>query len=125
MHSAARVDDRTSCRHPQGRADCLSPFFDTGCLPALWIFDELCMRNDFSVKRGFIEHHDFSESERNELGYALLRMKKIDEAVKILALNVEVYPRSANAYDSLGEAVGGLFLFSLVWFERSLRMREA
>jgi len=48
--------------------------------------------------------YDFSESELNELGYALLRMKKIDEAVKILELNVEAYPRSANVYDSLGEA---------------------
>jgi tetratricopeptide (TPR) repeat protein len=44
------------------------------------------------------------ESELNELGYALLRIKRIDEAVKILELNVEAYPRSANVYDSLGEA---------------------
>jgi imidazolonepropionase-like amidohydrolase len=48
--------------------------------------------------------YEFAESELNELGYALLRMKKIDEAVKILELNVEMYPRSANVYDSLGEA---------------------
>lgn len=48
--------------------------------------------------------YDFNESALNELGYTLLRMKKIDEAVKILELNVEAYPRSANAYDSLGEA---------------------
>jgi tetratricopeptide (TPR) repeat protein len=31
-------------------------------------------------------------------------MKRIDEAVKILELNVETYPTSANVYDSLGEA---------------------
>jgi imidazolonepropionase-like amidohydrolase len=48
--------------------------------------------------------YDFSEPQLNGLGYALLRMKKIDEAVKILELNVEAYPRSANVYDSLGEA---------------------
>jgi tetratricopeptide (TPR) repeat protein len=48
--------------------------------------------------------YDFGESELNDLGYALLRMKKIDEAVKILELNAEAYPRSANVYDSLGEA---------------------
>jgi len=48
--------------------------------------------------------YDFSESELNGLGYALLRMKKVDEAVKILELNVEMYPASANTYDSLGEA---------------------
>ncbi len=52
------------------------------------------------------DSYDFSESELNDLGYALLRMKKIDEAVKIFELTVEAYPRSANAYDSLGEAYG-------------------
>jgi imidazolonepropionase-like amidohydrolase len=48
--------------------------------------------------------YDFSESELNALGYALLRMKNVDEAVKIFELNVEMYPASADAYDSLGEA---------------------
>jgi imidazolonepropionase-like amidohydrolase len=61
-----------------------------------------------SQYRDLKAHHaasyDFSEDELNGLGYALLRMKKIDEAVRILELNAEVYPRSANAYDSLGEA---------------------
>jgi predicted Zn-dependent protease len=56
------------------------------------------------LKAHHASEYDVGEDELNGLGYALLRMKKIDEAVKILELNVEVYPRSANAYDSLGEA---------------------
>jgi tetratricopeptide (TPR) repeat protein len=48
--------------------------------------------------------HDFTEPELNGLGYRLLRAKKLDEAVRIFELNVEAYPQSANAYDSLGEA---------------------
>ena len=40
--------------------------------------------------------YDFSESELNGLGYALLRMKNVDEAVKMFELNVEMYPASAN-----------------------------
>ena len=30
-------------------------------------------------------------------------MKKVTEAIEIFKLNVEMYPQSANAYDSLGE----------------------
>jgi tetratricopeptide (TPR) repeat protein len=49
-------------------------------------------------------NYDFSESELNTLGYELIRMNKIKEAVEVLKLNVEAFPRSANTYDSLGEA---------------------
>ena len=40
----------------------------------------------------------------NSLGYELLGRKKFKEAVEVLKLNVEAYPKSANVYDSLGEA---------------------
>jgi tetratricopeptide (TPR) repeat protein len=45
-----------------------------------------------------------SETEMNALGYALLNLGKTREAVEALKLNVETYPDSWNAYDSLGEA---------------------
>ena len=48
--------------------------------------------------------YDFSESELNTLGYEVLRMKKIKEAIEIFKLNVESFPRGYNTYDSLGEA---------------------
>ena len=48
--------------------------------------------------------YDFSESELNTLGYRLLGMKKVKEAIRIFQLNVEAYPQSGNAYDSLAEA---------------------
>jgi tetratricopeptide (TPR) repeat protein len=44
------------------------------------------------------------ESELNALGYRLLQQNKPKEAVEILKLNTQAYPKSANAYDSLGEA---------------------
>jgi len=47
---------------------------------------------------------DFGEAELNRLGYQLLSMKKAAEAIEILKLNVEMFPQSANVYDSLGEA---------------------
>ncbi len=45
-----------------------------------------------------------SESDMNGLGYQLLQLGKLREAVEILKLNAEEHPGSANAYDSLGEA---------------------
>src|SRR6185503_14841310 len=48
--------------------------------------------------------YDFAEPELNQLGYELLRSGKSREAIEIFKLNVETYPKAANAYDSLGEA---------------------
>jgi tetratricopeptide (TPR) repeat protein len=45
-----------------------------------------------------------SESQLNVLGYRLLGVKKVREAIEIFKLNAETYPQSANVYDSLGEA---------------------
>ena len=43
------------------------------------------------------------ENRINNLGYGLMRQKKLAEAIAILKLNVEFYPASWNVYDSLGE----------------------
>jgi CubicO group peptidase (beta-lactamase class C family) len=48
--------------------------------------------------------YDFAETELNILGYSLLQMKKVAEAIEIFKLNVEAYPAGYNTYDSLGEA---------------------
>ena len=40
----------------------------------------------------------------NNLGYEFLKNKYYSEAIKIFVLNVELYPNSANVYDSLAEA---------------------
>jgi len=48
--------------------------------------------------------YDFSEAELNTVGYQLLGMKRQKEAIEIFKLNVEMFPKSSNPYDSLGEA---------------------
>ena len=48
--------------------------------------------------------YDFGEGELNSLGYQLVEMKNFKEAIRIFQLNVEAYPQSSNAYDSLAEA---------------------
>ncbi|PYQ49305.1 MAG: hypothetical protein DMF78_18625 [Acidobacteria bacterium] len=48
--------------------------------------------------------YNFDERELNSLGYTLIRGKQLKDAVRIFQLNVQAYPRSSNAYDSLAEA---------------------
>ena len=46
----------------------------------------------------------FNENDFNTLGYSLMNRGKSIESIKVLLLALEIYPRSANLYDSLGEA---------------------
>lgn len=82
--------------HPrQVLADALYPAFkERGAEAGLEQFHSLRGSQDYYT----------SESSLNALGYRLLSEKKPAEAVAVLKLNTELYPRSANAYDSLGEA---------------------
>jgi tetratricopeptide (TPR) repeat protein len=44
-----------------------------------------------------------AEREINGLGYNLLGAKKLDEALAAFKRNAELYPQSANTYDSLAD----------------------
>jgi CubicO group peptidase (beta-lactamase class C family) len=46
----------------------------------------------------------YQERDVNDLGYALMNAGRVPDAVKILKLNAETFPDSANVYDSLAEA---------------------
>jgi len=45
-----------------------------------------------------------SEVAMNRFGYTLLGAKRVADAIEIFKLNVDAYPKSANVYDSLGDA---------------------
>lgn len=45
-----------------------------------------------------------NENDLNNYGYNLINQKQFDKAIEILALNAQRNPKSANAWDSLGEA---------------------
>lgn len=51
----------------------------------------------------FADVHE-SEADTNAYGYALLGRGDATDAVRILRLNTQTHPNSANAFDSLGEA---------------------
>jgi hypothetical protein len=46
-----------------------------------------------------------AESEVNAIGYDLVRQGRLELAGLVFRLNVRAFPRSANAYDSLGDAL--------------------
>ena len=76
-------------------AEALLPIItEKGIESALQSYRALKQSNDYYV----------SESQLKALGYRLLSMKKVREAIEIFKLNVEAYPQSANVYDSLGQA---------------------
>ncbi|HVR35305.1 MAG TPA: amidohydrolase family protein [Methylomirabilota bacterium] len=50
------------------------------------------------------DQYDFGEGQLNMLGYRLLEAGRTEDAVGIFRLNVEMFPRAWNAYDSLAEA---------------------
>ena len=56
------------------------------------------------IKREKPDNVSVSESRLNNMGYLLMRQKKLAEAIEIFKLNVEFYPNEWNVYDSLGEA---------------------
>jgi CubicO group peptidase (beta-lactamase class C family) len=65
-----------------------------------------------------------SEAQVNALGYWLLGKKRVKEAVEMFKMNVEDFPNSANAYDSLGEAymLNGDKELSVKNYQRSLEL---
>ena len=68
--------------------------------------------------------YDFSEPQLNTLGYQLLQMKRVKDAIEILKLNVEMYPQGFNTYDSLGEAymVNGDKQLAIQNYKKSLEL---
>ena len=58
----------------------------------------------------------------NNLGYQLMASKKLDDAIAAFQRNVELYPASANVYDSLGEGyeTAGKFDLATQNFEKAI-----
>ena len=50
------------------------------------------------------DQYDLNENEMNQIGYQLMGEEKNEEALQVFKWNVEAFPKSANAYDSYGEA---------------------
>ncbi len=65
---------------------------------------ELAIKKYQDYKRNPIHKYADTENEINNLGYKLLEMNQLPEAIEVFKLNVEAYPQSWNVYDSLADA---------------------
>ncbi|HRH41503.1 MAG TPA: serine hydrolase [Pyrinomonadaceae bacterium] len=65
-----------------------------------------------------------TESQINNMGYALLRMKKVDDAIELFKQNTIDFPNSANAWDSLAEAymTKGEKELAIKYYEKNLEL---
>jgi CubicO group peptidase (beta-lactamase class C family) len=66
----------------------------------------------------------FSQYQCNSLGYYLLRIDRIDDALLLFSYNTEQFPLSGNVFDSMGEAYlkAGDKAKALVSYKRSLEL---
>jgi len=76
------------------------------------------------VKSAHPTTYNFDEDQLNTLGYQLLNTKKYPAAIRVFQLNIEAYPKSANTYDSLGEAYmdAGDKAQAIAYYEKSLQL---
>ncbi len=89
----------------------LHPYTGTGLQPAASRIHKELIKQGFNkasiVYSGFLTRDSafkLSESAVNEWGYMLLQTRHLKEAIEVFKLNVQLYPKSANTYDSLAEA---------------------
>ncbi|MBN1938758.1 MAG: class A beta-lactamase-related serine hydrolase [Candidatus Aminicenantes bacterium] len=79
---------------------------------------------DIARKAAASDTGKVSEESLNAFGYALLGLNRLDEAIKVFELNVDLYPQSWNVYDSLAEALErqGNAEAAVQNYERSLKL---
>jgi predicted alpha/beta superfamily hydrolase/Tfp pilus assembly protein PilF len=85
---------------------------------------EAAMNTFHNIREDEQTTYYFEEREFNELGYRLLNTGHMKEAIKIFKLNVEMFPNSANVYDSLAEAYmkNGDIENAIMNYEKSLEL---
>ncbi len=64
---------------------------------------EIALQEYNKIKQNSIEEYLVYEEEFNAIAYNLLERKRINEAIEVLKLSIQIFPESANLYDSLGE----------------------
>ncbi len=68
-----------------------------------------------------------NENQMNRIGYDLLGMKRVKDAIEVFKQNVADFPQSSNVYDSLGEAyaINGERELAIKNYERSIELNPA
>lgn len=62
-------------------------------------------RKRFAEARAKPDRNELVELDMNVLGYILLGRNRLDHALAVFELNTQAFPKSANVWDSYGEAL--------------------
>ena len=75
-----------------------------------------------AIKKNDSLDETIKENYFNKLGYKKLRNKEYDKALAIFKINMELYPNSANVYDSYADALKqkGDTLQAIVFYKKSI-----
>jgi CubicO group peptidase (beta-lactamase class C family) len=76
------------------------------------------------LKANSKDDYDFNEYALNRLGYQLLGIDRVQDAIEIFKLNIEEYPDAFNPYDSLGEGymIAGEKDLAIKYYAKSLEL---
>jgi len=87
-----------------------------GLSEAINLYDDL--------RKTHADKYDFSEKQLNTLGYYYINRHKFGRAKAILKLNIDIFPESANTYDSYAEAcmLNGDYDEAIENYNRSLEL---
>jgi CubicO group peptidase (beta-lactamase class C family) len=79
---------------------------------------------DYKEQRKQANTQVIPELKINEMGYALLRMKKLEDALEVFKQNTEDFPQSWNVWDSYAEALmnRGDKALAIKYYEKSLEL---
>jgi CubicO group peptidase (beta-lactamase class C family) len=85
---------------------------------------DVALKQYASMKATQSDLYALGEDELNTFGYFLLGEKRVDDALRVFRMNVEAFPKSANAQDSLGEAyeIAGNKSEAREAYERALKL---
>jgi beta-lactamase regulating signal transducer with metallopeptidase domain len=90
---------------------------------AAWSLDEINPSRSWRSRGEFPMNMTETEYQLNNLGYYLAQVGDLDRALEIFRANVDLFPQSANTYDSLGEAYmrSGHLDLAVHYYQESLK----
>jgi CubicO group peptidase (beta-lactamase class C family) len=101
--------------------------------PARILLKDIVAEDALAALAGYLERrkqgsaYAVSEQQMNRLGYNLMFMQRLDDAIKVFEQNTKDFPASANVWDSLAEAwmKKGEKALAIKYYEKSLELDPA
>lgn len=102
-------------RYNPATKNLLAAIKDKGAVDALKNYRQLREQNKIKA---------LQEAAMNNIGYQLLQLKKVDDAIEVFLQNTVDFPKSGNTWDSLAESymIKGNKEFAIKYYEKSLQL---